>query len=153
MEGVPENVNGPGKMLTLAGKDVNENVNALPAHMAPRAPWRMTHVGIGPGKKELGFGNVIIMLQTRYDYISASEVAYPQKGVWIYERDAQMRRHYKRQYPEFFSPRSDRQAAKKREEQHIKAERIKRERIARGAVLTGKPAPIDISAYRNRASS
>lgn len=113
----------------------------------------MTHVGIGPGKKELSFGDVMLMLQTRYDTAKPSEITEPQKGVWIYERDAQMRRHYKRQYPEFFAPRSDRQAAKRREEQHIKAERIKRERIARGAVLTRRPAPIDISAYRSRANN
>jgi len=128
-----------------------ENVN-VPAQTVKKFSLHIKHIGIGPGKKELTFFEVVTMLQTRYDHASPGELAYPQKGLWIYERDAQMRRHYKRSYPEFFAPRSDRQAAQKRQEQHAKAERIEAERRARGAVFSERPQPIDISTYRKRAS-
>jgi len=139
--------------------DGAENVNAALTFSAPEPapqaifPLMMEHMGIGPGKKELGFVEVITMLQVRYDETPATDLVYPQKGLWIYERDAQMRRHFKREYPEFFAPKRDRQAAHKREEQRAKANRIRGERRSTGKFPAVRSAPIDISAYQRRASS
>lgn len=84
---------------------------------------------------------VVDLLQARYDSCTTDqERANPQKGEWIYKRDAPMRRHFKRSYPEYFALADDESAARKRREWAGKAERVKGERFRRGNTAARIPA-------------
>lgn len=116
--------------------------------------WHVEFDG-GVGKKELGFVEVVFMLQLRYDECSSNEERMnPQEGIWFYERTAQMRRHFKRQYPEYFAPIADRAARRKRQEKQQAARETASDRRRRGRsigkVPTARPEVADIQAHRKR---
>lgn len=109
----------------------------------------------GVGKKELGSVEVVFTLQLRYDECATDqERMNPQEGVWFYERTAAMRRHFKRQYPEYFAPKRDLTAARKRQERAKEAEETIRDRKRRGRrtdkVPAVRPEVVDLQAYRKR---